>query len=379
MQIIYPYNEILPLKKAHDAYIIRWCASLANEGHDVFLLIGQGSLDKKALFNFYKISLDNPLKIIYLPILRRKNLLRLQANAVFFWFAQREIEKKKPDLIIFSVMKQSRYHLKRKVKGCLYLYEVHQLRWYPTVQSSTNFKKIREEKYILSHCDAITVTTYPLKKILQRHPYALKNLIEKVPLACDFQKIQTRPRSTQNIQLYYVGQLYLEQGLKLLLQAMQNIQGITLNIVGGKPHEVKALQHYCKEHQLQDKIQLLGFMDTEMLQREVQKADAFITTFQKQERMPYVAHTKLTEYRAWQRPIIAPDMEIVYEEVPQGVLHFEPGNLKSLTKALCQIQSREVYESLLLDIQKNPAPNWKKRGCLFNKVLNKMHSCSSND
>lgn len=372
MKILYPYNEILPLKRAHDAYIVRTCASLAQAGHEVSLLIGQGSLDRKELFKFYKISPSNSLKIIYLPILRRKNLLRLQANALFFWFAQREIEKKKPDLVIFSVLKQAQYHLKRKLKNSLYLYEVHQLKWYPNSQGSVDVKKVEKERKILSLCDLITVTTLALREILKKPPYRLNQQIELLPLASDHAKIETKPRLYPSFQLYYVGQLYHEQGLKFLFEALEKVEGITLTVIGGKPEEVREFEESCKQKGISEKVHLLGFMPSEELQQEVQKADAFITPFQDKERMAYVAHTKLIEYKAWQRPILAPDLEIVHQEVPHGVLYFKPGDRESLQKALYQIQSKDVYQGLLEAIQIDPSLTWEKRGCLFNKVLNKM-------
>ncbi len=372
MKIIYPYNETLPRRRAHDAYIMRTCASMASAGHDVTLLCGKGSLEKKELFQFYKIHPDNPLKVIQLPILRRKNLMRIQWNFLFFWRAQRYIEKHKPDCVICSVLKQADFHLSRRVKECLYLYEVHQLQWYPTLKAHMSLKQIRWERSIFDRCNLITVTTNALKNILTTYPYQVKVPIEKVPLACDFEALKPSGKLTAPLQLYYVGQLYKSQGLDRLLMALKEVEGVHLNVVGGKPGEIIDYQNLCQKEQLQHKVSFIGFYSSAQLKEVLKEADAFITTFENTERMPYVAHTKLYEYQAWKRPIIAPKLEVVCEHLLKGALFYETEQEESLVEALNQIQNPKIYQTLLDEAQEHVPFNWKKRGCLFNELLNKL-------
>lgn len=370
MKIIYPYNEILPLKKAHDAYIIRNCASLAEAGHDVTLLIGKGSLQKKELFEFYKINPKNPLKIVHLPILRRKNLLRIQWNILFFWRAQRYIEKHNPDCVVCSVLKQADFHVSKRIADCLYIYEVHQLQWYPTLKSHMSLNKIRWERSIFDRCNLVTVTTDAIKNILKTYPYQIKTPIHKVPLACDFEPLKVKKSRGLPLQLYYVGQLYESQGLKFLLLALKKVENIHLNVVGGKSSEIRHFEQFSKDNQIEDKVTFKGFHSAADLPKVLKEADAFITTFENHERMPYVAHTKLYEYQAWKRPVIAPDFEVVKEHVTQGALLFESGTQESLIKALNEIQEPDVYEKLLEEAEGSDSFTWEKRGCLFNELLN---------
>ncbi len=352
---------------------MRACVSMASAGHEVTLLCGKGSLETQKLFQFYNICPNSTLKIIQLPILRRNNALKIQCNFLFFWQAQRFIKKSKPDFVISSVLKQADFHLKRRVKNCHYIYEVHQLAWYPTFKENVDYRKVKKEKEMLERCDLITVTTDALKRILENDPYRLDVPIQKVPLACDFDSLKSQRSTPSLLNLFYVGQLYESQGLQRLLKALKGAEGIELTVVGGKPSDVQKYKNYCQELGLGKKVIFMGFYPTEKLPKILEKADAFITTFDNSERMPYVAHTKLHEYQAWKKPIIAPNLEVVRDHLDQGALLYEVHSEDSLKQALLHIQNESVYKNLLEEALQTVPFTWKKRGFLFNKLLNKVN------
>ncbi len=375
MKIIYPYNEILPLKKAHDAYIIRNCAALAACGLDVTLLCGKGSLSKSELFSFYKIDANNPLKIVQLPILRKNNIFHLNWNFVFFWFAYRYIARHQPDIVMFSVLKQADFLLKRKLKDCHYVYEVHQLQWYPTLGPDLNLNKVRWERSILNRCDLVTTTTEALKKILSVYPYGLKSRIETISLACDFDPLGNKNTSPP-LKLYYIGQLYTKQGIHHLLDALKKVEGIELNIVGGKSLQIAHYESYCQKNNLSHKVIFKGFIAPDQFQTELKDADAFVTTFENTERMPYVAHTKIYEYLALQKPIIAPNLDIVKEHASFGLLTYNDHDEESLIKCLKKLQDPEVYKGLQDEMQKNKIFSWQERGQMIQKILKENKALS---
>lgn len=377
MKIVYPYNEVLPLRRAHDAYIVRACAALADQGHDVVLLVGKGSYSQSDLFDFYKIDPQNRLKIVTLPILRRNNFLRLQCNWLFFFLTQRYLQMHKPDCVILSVLKQGSFHLKRRIKNVLYIYEVHQLSWYPTFERIYS-KRFEIEKEMFQACDLVTVTTNALKEILQKSPYQIETLVEVVPLACDFQPLDPKEKQEKILHIFYVGQLYATQGMDFLLKALRGINGIHLHVVGGKPEEIETYKKRCETYDLTHQVTFEGFFSTKELRGVLKRADAFITTFQSCERMPYVAHTKLYEYQSWQRPIIAPNLNVVQEHLEKGALLYEPESIESLKEALKSLQDPNVYQKLLKEAGEATPVTWEKRGCLFNKILHKISKTNKN-
>lgn len=308
LKVVYPYNEILPKKKAHDLYIVHSCAALSQQGLDTTLLCGKGSQISSGHY-----PMASHVHFQCLPIVRKNNFLNLSWNRPFFSKTQAWIEACQPDVVLLSVPKQAAYHLKRRVPGVRYLYEVHQLR-------SLEGEPVEEERAMLRTCDHITVTTEALAKVLRSEPYALDVPITVIPLAVHAEPLP--PPTDGPFTLAYVGQDYPGQGVDLLLRAAGDCP---LKILGASRPDSR----------------FLGFVPPAQIPEKLTDVHAFVAPFEAVGRMPYVAHTKLHEYAAWGRPIIAPDMPVVREHfVPgRGVVLFEPGSVDALKAAIAYTQT----------------------------------------
>ncbi len=374
MRILYPYNEILPKKKAHDVFVFQECAALSSIGFDVNLLCGRGSLMPKRLFAHYGLK-PNDLRIKYLPIVRKNNLLNLSWNLPFFFFTQRQIKKLRPDFVFLSVLKQGAYHLKRKQKGVRYLYEVHELGFYPN--GTYDKSRVEQEKAQLEIADLITVTTNELKEILLSFPYSLTNRIEVVELAVNTKPLPA-PKKRAPLTIFFVGQLYKGQGVEDLILAMSKTQGVHLKIIGGKAEEISALKALGSIHNVSDRVTFLGFKKPEELSSLVEEAHAFVAPFQAIGRMPYVAHTKLCEYAAWGRPIVAPDLSLVREHLSRtlacgskGAVLYTAGNIEALAAALQSLTDDTLLNQLQQEIMTlSHSFTWEKRAEKYASILN---------
>ncbi len=365
MKIFYPYNEILPKKKAHDVFIVNECAAWAEEGHQVTLLSGQGG---ENLYHHYDLNPLASLHLCKLPLLRKNNLLGLSWNRPFFYFCQKKIEKEKPDWVILSVFKQGKYHLARKVRGVRYIYEVHELTCYSQESSSPRFI---EERTFLNQADRIVTTTTALRTLLLNPPYSLSVPIEVIPLAV---RMEPLPRlvQTQTLTVGYVGQLYKEQGISLLIEALSKTEGIQLKIVGGKEQEITEYRREAARRGVATRIQFMGFHAPSALPSLIQDVDAFVAPFGREGRMAFVAHTKLSEYAVWGRPIIAPALPVVEDHFPErrGVILFEPGNAQDLAKALSALQQQELARRLEGEIRELATHfSWKRRMQRYEHIL----------
>lgn len=331
--ITYPYNEILPRKKAHDVFVFQECAALHEAGFSVTLLCGKGSLPDHQLFEHYSTP-SFPIK--RLPIIRKNNPFNISWNLPFFFAAQKELK----GTVILSVLKQAAYHLKRKLPNTSYIYEVHQLTAY-----DGNLSPL--EKFVFENVDHIVVTTEQLK-----HCIPTKTPISVIPLAVNRTPLPPIEKGSPFV-LTYVGQLYKGQGVEQLLQAAKDIE---LRIVGGTPSEIEKLKP------LNPKAKFYGFCSPSQIEEIVRDSHAFVAPFELTGRMPYVAHTKLYEYANWKRPFIAPDAPIVHEHLPSGGVYFRPGKLSEAIEEL-QKNYKELQQEAL------PSFTWKARSDRYQKLL----------
>ncbi|MFN0064914.1 MAG: glycosyltransferase family 4 protein [Chlamydiales bacterium] len=346
-----PYNEILPRKKAHDLFLFQECDALARAGFDVSLLCGKGSLPDDALFSYYLGKNSSSFTIDRLPIIRKNNFLNLSWNRPFFFFTQRKIVEKRPDFVLLSVLKQADYHVRHKVPGVKYIYEAHEVSTYPNEPLSS---RCIQEKKMLSRCDLVVVTTDELKNILYNTPYNLSVPVAVIPLAVEKTPMKPLPFSLPFV-LTYVGQLYKGQGVEQLLETARKFPQIQLQIIGGTKEEIKRL------HPLHRRAHFFGYCPPTEVTEIAQTSHAFVAPFALTGRMPYVAHTKLYEYSAWQRPFLAPDIPLVRSHFPHALL------FTNLEESLRQIMQPEVYARLA----KGPffSYTWKERANKYRSLL----------
>lgn len=365
MHILYPYNEILPKKSAHDVYIVRNCVSLAATGCTVELLCGSGSLPPGKLAEHYHLEQTTRFAWKRLPIIRKNLGLPLTWDTLFFWVTQRYIKQVRPDWVAFSVFKQAAYHLKRREPGVKYVYEVHELAWYPgrDADDPKLRKRLDIERLMLSRTDAVTVTTGALHDILRGEPYNLTIPIAVVPLAVDFAPLPPPPPYTGELQVMYVGQMYEGQGVDLLLHALAQTEGIRLTLVGGKADELTVLKNLAGSLHIDHRVHFAGFRPPSELSELVGGAHALVAPFSASGRMPYVAHTKLLEYAAWQRPVVAPDLPVTREhfESTGDWVPFVADDANSLAAALNSLMKEDQWLNLYEASRRHHVMSWSER------------------
>jgi glycosyltransferase involved in cell wall biosynthesis len=365
VKILYPYNEILPKRSAHDVYVARNCAALARAGCEVVVLCGAGSDCPADLAAHYEMGDVERLRWQTLPILRKNFGLPFSWNALFFWGSQRQIRRVRPDWVALSVRKQGAYHLKRKVPGVKYVYEVHELAWYPgrDLQDPKLRRRLEMERLMLSRADAVTVTTGALRDILQGAPYHLKVPIQVVPLAVDFEPLPAPEPLSGELHLMYVGQMYQGQGVELLLKALARTSRIRLTLVGGKPEELAALRQLALSLGVEQRVHFAGFRAPSALPALAAGAQALVAPFSASGRMPYVAHTKLLEYAAWQRPVLAPDLPVTREHFEEtgGWIPFQADDIGSLAQAMQTLREADKWQALCQACRRHSVATWADR------------------
>jgi glycosyltransferase involved in cell wall biosynthesis len=371
MRLAYLYNEILPTRKAHDAYVWRNCTSLAEAGLEVVLACGRGSAPDAALALHYGTTLPASLHVARLAIVRRNFGLPFTWNRVFDVAAQRLLARERPDAVLLGVRKQGGFHLARKLPGMRYVYEVHELAWYPTLGApASHAAAIGAERHMLSRADLVTVTTRALHDILRAPPYGLRNAIEIVPLAISPPPAPPRIAATRPLHLMYIGQLYSGQGVEDLIAAVAGVDGIRLTIVGGSEKDVARMRALVPIAAA-GRIAFTGFVSPAQLPALAAGAHAFAAPFRGERRMPFVAHTKLAEYVALRRPVVAPDLPIVREHFPggNGWASYPANDVAGLAGALRRLLDTSQWNALMEGIARAPVHDWARRATDYRAIL----------
>ena len=367
MRLAYLYNEILPTRKAHDAYVWRNCASLAAAGADVTLACGRGSEADDALARHYDTTLPSRLRVARLALLRRNLGLPFTWNRVFDAAAQRFLARERPDAVLLSVRKQGRFHLRHRLEGVRYVYEVHELAWYPTLgEAQARAPAVAAEREILAAADLVTVTTEALREILRAPPYALQNPIAVVPLAIAPLPPPPPIAHARPLHVMYIGQLYPGQGVEDLVDAVARVEGCRLTVVGGSPEDIARVKARVPAAAAA-RIAFTGFVPPASIPALAASAHAFAAPFRAERRMPFVAHTKLLEYVALQRPVVAPALPIVHEHFPrgQGLAAYAANDVDSLAAALESLGDATRWRALAEGVARLAPNDWEARAAAY--------------
>jgi glycosyltransferase involved in cell wall biosynthesis len=375
LHVAFPYNEILPKRSAHDVYVFTTAVAMAEAGAQSSLIAGRGGPDEAALHAHYHTTTPATFNAVFLPIVRQNRGLPVTLNGVFYRAAGRWVASCGADWLVTSVLKQALFHARHRLPRVRHAHEVHELAWYPgrDARAPTIAPRLARERELLAAVDLVVVTTQALEAVLRAPPYGIATPILVLPLAAprapELPPLQ--PSAHGTLRLGYVGQLYREQGVELLLDALASQSDWTLDVVGGRAEEVAALRARAESLGIDKRVIWHGFVPPKDIASRVANVDVFVAPFLAEGRMPYVAHTKLAEYRAWRRPVVAPDLPVVHEHFGHGGLAvFAAGNAASLGDAIKELSHRERLARLAAESAAAPAePDAVERAGAYLRAL----------
>lgn len=327
MNIVYPINETLMLRKARDARIMRMAASWATQGHKVYLIVGKNGASRKEILEYYGVEDLSNLEIIQVPILRKNNILGVSWNGVLYFCLLIKLIKlsrqARIDVLYLSVFKLASFLLswKRWIRADRFVYEVHELGIYPEARfpNRSQITLDRLERKVLPKMDGVITTTKVLKDVLKQRFSHLP--VAAIPLGTAATGSRLPPYSFTRKDSYnicYIGQLYDAQGVDLLIRASAQISEAHLHIIGGQEEEIARLKLLAKELDILERITFYGFVPPGRVQDCIQQMDVFVVPSRDTVRMNYVAHIKIYEYMSYGRPIVATSLRSSLEELRDG-------------------------------------------------------------
>lgn len=375
LSIVYLHNQRLMGGKAHDIVIMRTCYALAQAGHNVRIITG-GPLRGDTIFSYYGLPPIPEFEVIKIPMLRGRTF---SWHAVFNLFCLLKILNLKSagmaDIIYLREIKLARFLLKfRRILRLPFVLEVHDLKIKTFYDSCPD--KDRSEDYVFQRVDGIIVLLNVFGDILKDTYHVSVTPVVKVPLAAE--KIPFHGNRNGRKIIGYAGQLYPAQGVDVLVQAMRYLPDARLSIIGGNERDLKRLKKLAADIDVDGRINFHGFVSPHKVPEIASEADVMVICALDKGKRRYSAHTKLYEYMAMGKPIVAVDLPSIREEATDGkdIILSKPGDPQDLAEKIASVlDNQDLAESLARNAYRSAdAFSWERRAARLSEFFSKVHA-----
>jgi glycosyltransferase involved in cell wall biosynthesis len=272
-------------------------------------------------------------------------------HAIFNFFCLLKIwelkKKGMADIIYLREIKLSRFLLKfRHSLKLPFVIEVHDLKIAKFYESCP--ERDKGEEYVFHRVNGIINLLHSFGDILKETYRVDGTPVVKVPLAAERMPFSFKDRGKGNI-IGYIGQLYPMQGVDNLIEAMRYLEDARLSIIGGGERDLTRLRKLAHSFDVEARIDFHGFIAPHLVAEKARDADVLVICALDRGKRRYAAHTKLYEYMAMGKPIVAVDLPSVREDVTDGkdVILAKPGDPKDLAEKIRYVlHNHAIAESL---------------------------------
>jgi len=347
MHVFQAHHGRLMVRRAHDATIVRQARALAARRVDMTLCVARTAPEEE-LFRFYGVPEGERFALVQLPALRRRRWPRVSMSLVFKLACLRELRLRVrqggPATVLYlRELKLARFFLRwRRWSGCPIVFEFHNFRAVDPGRPEEAYDRL--EAAVLSRVDALVTTTHALGERV-RQVYGLAREPVVIPLSAELDEEPAPVNFTdwgeRTITLCYLGQLYRLQGVEVALEALAELPRTRLLVIGGENAHAERLRQRARELNCAGRVTWTGYVPPAEVRGRMAEADVFLLPALAEGRMPYAGHTKLYEYLACRRPIVASDLPSVREDVTDGdsALLVQPGDAGAIVSAVNRLLS----------------------------------------
>ena len=163
---------------------------------------------------------------------------------------------------------------------------------------------------------------------------------------------------------FYYGRLSMEKGIYNLLKAMLNIKDRKLFVAGDGP-EKDNIEKFINENNMEDRVKLLGFLDSNKIKDYVRKARVVIVPSICRENCPY----SVLETLAIGRPIIGSNLGGIPELVKDGEYGYIYNNIEELTEKIKKLLDDKDLSEKMGKNAKNDAEKEFSKDAYYNKII----------
>jgi len=375
LSIIYPHNQRLMAGKVNDVVIVRTCYALARLGHSVRIITGKPASDGD-LFDYYGLGPIPQFEIIQVPMLRGKPFSWSAVFNVFCLMKILDLKKRgMADIIYLREISLAHFLLKfRKLLGLPLVVEVHDLKIKEFYESLP--ERDEEERFVFDRMDGIIVLLNTFGDILKKTYQISKVPLVKIPLAAE--RIPFEHKINNHKVIGYIGQLYPMQGVEILIEAMEYLPDARLSVIGGNERDLTRLKRFSDEKNVNERIDFHGFVNPGAVSEKAKEADVMVICALDQGKRRYSAHTKLYEYMAMGKPIVAVDIPSIREEVVDGenAILAKPGDPKNLAEKIARVlNNHDLAKTLAINAYHSADQfSWEKRAARLSDFFYRVYA-----
>jgi glycosyltransferase involved in cell wall biosynthesis len=379
LSIVYPHNQRLMSGKAHDIVIMRTCHSIAKKGHAVRIITGRPS-GPESVYNFYGLKPLPEFDIVQVPMLRGRHFSWHGIFNLFCLLKILDLKKKgQADVIYLREIRLAHFLLKfRDVIGLPFVIEVHDLKIKKFYSSCP--EKDGEEEDVFKKVDAIIVLLTSFGNILKDVYDIHGTPVIKVPLAAEKIPLVRFEKKNYQKTIGYIGQLYPMQGVDVLIEALCYLPADRLSIIGGNERDLYRLKNLAARLNLDNRIEFHGFVNPNRVAEIAKDIDVMVICALDKGKRRYSAHTKLYEYMAMGKPVVAFDLPSIREEATdnEDILLAKPDDPKSLAEKIGHVLENPDVARRLAENAHRLADefSWEKRAARLSDVFNMVYDKS---
>ena len=379
MRIIYPHPMEFPNKKAHSIQIINTCWALAERGVEVILIVAKlGKKTVKECLDFYGLPEHPNLKI--------KGSTHKIGRKKFNLFAIREVWKHRKDkniVLFFRDTKSAKLFIMLKwfLKVPCILEADAPASGYKSLLDKLNregeqFSPIEKfkylfriwrhknlEKFIYANADGIICQTEGIKKAICED-FSTCSFIDVFPCAA---KLMDRQFEEGANNILYLGHLYPQKGVDILIEALKYLPDGKLLIVGGnKKEDISRIKNLSSHIGVDKQVIFAGCVPHCDIGKYFNGAGvSVIPIVNTMGQRLFTSPMKLFEYMAAKIPIVASDFPSMREILENGktAVLVESENPKALAEGIEKILTDRDFARKICEQAYEKVKNftWEKR------------------
>ncbi len=364
--MLYVFPEPLPLPRARGVQVAHFIRALALLGVQVTLAY----VPSRDSHPFAPIGHDVPENVTLLPLSRSIWGTRIKSHRLFMWRLSRWLRQKKasgklPSIVFFRHIKVAALFA-RTFPNIPFIYEAHEV-FAHTAKPSQQARLFLLEKEVLLRARHIVAISKGAADGLKK-TFGISKPIIVLPSAVEYpERLPDKAWSESRMNLIYAGSLFGWKGVDDLQDAMCQLPGYHLTVIGGTSEQIGRLQ---SRKVGENCISFLGHLPQHEVQLLLAKACVAILPNRANTESAYTSPLKLFEYMAAGCAVVATDLPAIHELLgDDGASWAQPNDAASLAQAIRQVCESSDGGASLGKVSRERARQytWKNRG---KKLLN---------